>query len=111
MAVRVAQRFVFLPLFAFGGCSDSNPPPNKQAENVGFLFHLSLRKKRQEKPLFFYQILEFFTLTNANEEEKKGASFWEEKKNNNQKSIALLHNSIQRERERERETPLRSHLY
>ena len=67
MAVRVAQRFVFLPLFAFGGCSDSNPPPNKQAENVGFLFHLSLRKKRQEKPLF-YQILEF--LTYAKEEEK-----------------------------------------
>jgi hypothetical protein len=61
MAVRVAQRFVFLPLFAFGGCSDSNPPPNKQAENVGFLFHLSLRKKRQEKPLFFTRSWNFLT--------------------------------------------------
>ena len=60
MAVRVAQRFVFLPLFAFGGCSDSNPPPNKQAENVGFLFHLSLSVKSAKRNRFFLPDLGIF---------------------------------------------------
>ena len=100
MAVRVAQRFVFLPLFAFGGCSDSNPPPNKHAENVvGFFslpLSLALVKSAQEKPLFD-QILEFFNL--RNEEEKKG-SFGETTPTTQQKSFALLRNNTERERER-----------
>ena len=73
-------------VFAFGGCSDSNLPPNERARfsrRVGFL-SLSPRKKRQNKNRFFTRSWFCFNLFRR----QKGGVL--ERKNNNKNPSSSL---------------------
>ena len=88
--------------FAFGGCSDSNVPPNERAKFFSerwISFSLSV-KSVKTRTAFLPDLGSVLTYFEGKKEE-----FWREKTTTKINIIALKGFTLQRE------TPLRSHLY
>ena len=89
--------------FAFGGCSDSNVPPNERAKFFSerwISFSLSV-KSVKTRTAFLPDLGSVLTYFEGKKEE-----FWREKT-----TTKIHHHRFKRLHTTERETPLRSHLY